>query len=266
MLDLIPSPGGGCLETSQHLLVQAINFLEEANTTHQTLTNPSSSPKSSSIEASPLLKNITTALDRLSQLHTLLFGPRSEDGQSSSRWSTQSHQKPSEVLEEKPIIKDPEVLELVLGGEASCGEDVLEIVKETDAESSPPQRCDTLLPYQPSLNLNEELKQFRKLIELRFESIPNGIPRFIVEKVAELEILFHLTRDQTTDCVWNVDHQTSRIELFTGLNTAGVFRQKCVCVPAEGSEEKVHATDPHCPKNKKDEDRKSSDRFYEEIY
>ena len=263
----MPIPGGlgGCLETSQNLLVQAINFLEEANNTHHNLTNspsnPShpSDPNSSSIEVPPLLQNITTALDRLSKLHILLFGPRSEGGQSASRLrSTQSQRQLSELLGEKTVSNDPEVVEIIQGQEPSCGEDVLEIVQETDAESSPPQRCDTLLPYQPALNLNEELKVFRKLVEIRFESIPSGIPRFIVEKVAELETLFHLPRDQTTNCVWNVDHQVSRIELITG---SGVFREKCVCVPAEGSVEKVHSTDPHCPKNKKEEDSKSSDHL-----
>lgn len=258
MVDQRPIPKGGCLQTSQNLLVQAIVSLEEANTTHQAVTKLASSPNSTSEEASPPLKNITTALDRLSRLHTLLFGPRRKDGQLSSLESTENEQNwddlLDEVLDEKAALEKTELQQEVIGIHVSVGESVLEVVEVADAEScSPPQHCDTLLPYQPSLNLNEELRQFRKLVELRFETIPSGIPRFIVKKVAELEILFHLTRDQTTDCIWNVDHQVSQIEVFKGL---GVFRQKCVCVAAKGSKEKVHSTDPFCPKNKKQEDSK----------
>lgn len=259
MFDQSPFLGGGCLETSQNLLVQAILALEEANTTHQTSTKSPSSRKPSSNETSPIIKNVKTALDRLSKLYILLFGPQcSEDSHSFSRWITQNRRVLNGILGENADLSASKVLDIVLGDEASCGEGVIEIVKDADAESSPPQRCDILLPYQPSLNLNDELKQFRKLAERRFESTPDGIPRVIVEKVAALELLFYLTRDQTTDCVWNVDHQASRIEVFAESDVGKVFRQKCVCTAAAGSEEKVHSTDPHCPKNKKDEDSRLS--------
>lgn len=255
-----PIPEGGCLAISQNLLVQAIVSLEEANTTNQKVTKSPSSPKSKTDETSPTLKNITTALDRLSKLHTLLFGPRRKEDELLCQESTEKEQNLEELLDEvfdeKAALEKSELQQDFIEVDLSVGEIVLETVEVADTEScSPPQPCDTLLPYQPSLNLNEELKQFRKLVELRFESISTGIPRFIIEKVAELEILFHLTRDQVTDCIWNVDHQVLPNEVFQG---AGVFRQKCNCVVAKGSKVKVHSSDPFCPKNRKLEDSELS--------
>lgn len=235
------------------MLVQAILTLDEAHTTQQSvlkLTPPPSQPPK--VDSTTSFQNVKTALDRLSKLYILLFGPpSSEDAHNFTNWISQNRELLQQFLGDR---SKSDIDDFPPKDGASCG--VVEVVQGTDADS-PPQPCDILLPYQPALKLSHELKLFRKLAEWRFASIAGGIPRAVVAKVAALEILYHLVRDQTTDCVWNVDHQATRIEVFTPSDVGKVFRDKCACPAAEKGAEVVHSKDVHCPKNKKDEDSRS---------
>jgi hypothetical protein len=150
-----------------------------------------------------------------------------------------------------------QLFEIGLGDEPSSGNGVIEVITGADGDSTPPPLCDTLQSYQPLLNFNDELKQFRKLVERKFAATSDGVPRGLVEQIAALEVLFHITRDQTTDPVWNVSHQVCRNEVFVESDVGKTFRQKCACPAAEEGKQIDHSQDAHCPRNAKEEDSKS---------
>jgi hypothetical protein len=258
MFDHSPSfGGGGCLESSQRLLVDAILSLEEANSSHQNLIKTPATRKSLNNDISVIARNIKQALDRLSKLYILLFGPQcSEDSHSFSRWINQNRKVINGFLGDNSDQSVNKVFDIVLG-DASFSQDIIEIESTTKMDASSPPPCETLTRYLPSLDLARELKEVRRLLEIKFESRQNGIPRDIVEKVNSLEELFYISRDPTTDAVWNVGHQVSRVEVFQESDVGKAYRDKCACKAEEGAEVS-HTSDPYCPKNTKDEDSKST--------
>ena len=247
MLDSLPLLGGTHLDTSRSLLVQAILTLDEAHGTQLSSVSSSSvSPSSLPNISQTFIRNIKTALDRLSKLHILLFGPRpAEDDQDFSQWLSENRDSLHRFLDDRSNSDIDEFL----AKEGGVG-----VLSADAGADSPPQPCDMLQTYEPASKLQDELKIFRRLVEQRFAKSSRGIPRVVVEKVAILESLYFLTRDQTTDCVWNVEHQILPNEVFLEADAGKVFRQKCQCVAAEKGKEIEHSQDVYCPKNKKDED------------
>lgn len=107
--------------------------------------------------------------------------------------------------------------------------------------------CDELQPYishSEKLDLNEALKQIRQFFERQWESESAGISQTIVECLETCERTFFLFRDQTTDSIWNVEHQEHRIEVFEDSQVGDWYRLKCICV--EGA---LHGLDVYCPRN-----------------
>jgi dsDNA-binding SOS-regulon protein len=248
IMDSLSLLGGVNLDTTRSLLVQAILTLDEA---HNSQPSQSSTPSSPSLPPS-FLRNIKTALDRLSKLHILLFSPPSpqEEQQDLSQWLSENRDSFQQFLGNRSNSDIDEFL----AQESSCG------VLSKSKTDSPPESCDTTIQaYQPAFQLQQELKIFRQLAEQRFAEISggNGVPRVVVEKVAEVEELYFLTRDQTTDCVWNVEYQALPNEVFLESDSGKMFRQKCQCPAAEEGKEIEHSKDVYCPKNKKDEDCES---------
>lgn len=259
MLDQAPLLGGvgGCLQTSQHLLVQAILTLDDAHNSHSQTTKSSSTQTQIADPDSSLFQNIKTALERLSQLYVLLFGSQNNQGPHSfTQWISDNRKLLTSLLGDASKSNNGQLFEIGLGDEPSGGNGVIEVIKGADGDSSPPQPCDTLQSYQPLLGFNDELNQFRKLVERKFAATSDGIPRGLVEQIAALELLFHITRDQTTDPIWNVSHQVYRKEVFVASDVGKVFRQKCACPAAVEGKQVDHSQDPHCPRNVKEEDSK----------
>ena len=268
MLDSLSLLGGANLDTTRSLLVQAILTLDEAHTLQ------SSPSESSPLISQPFSLNIKTALDRLSKLHILLFGPRSdEEQQDLSEWLSENRDSLQQFLGDR---SNSDIDDFLTKEGASCG--VLGTSKRAGADS-PLVHCDILQAYQPAYRLRDELKLFRQLVERWFLKVSaetdadgkptpaanqafSGVPRVIVKQIAELETLYFLTRDQTTESLWNVEHQVLPVEVFLESDSGKVLRQKCQCPAVEEGKAIEHSQDVYCPKNKKDEDSELLSSFW----
>lgn len=257
--------GAGRLESSQHFLVEAILSLEHANSTQQNLLKTPPTRKVLNNELATIYRSIRQTLDRLSRLYIVLFGPQcSEDGISFSRWISQNRRLVNGFLGPGAETQADKVFDIVLGGDGSLSpaeEAAKGVQQAAKREASPPRPCDTLMQYMSSSVLNLEIRNVRRLLEKRFLTTRGGVPRALVKNLDALEKCYFLPRDPTTDCVWNVDHQSSRIEVFSKSDVGKTYRAKCICATAKAKKKKktiAHDKDPYCPKNPKDEDSKSN--------
>lgn len=123
-----------------------------------------------------------------------------------------------------------------------------ETVRSQSQEKTLPP-CDDLQPYIPHperLNLIEALKQIRYFFERKWESESDPIlfSESVVQCLEACERNFFLVRDQTTDSIWNVEHQEYRVEIFEESDVGLWYRSKCICV-----EDALHGLDAYCPRN-----------------
>jgi hypothetical protein len=107
--------------------------------------------------------------------------------------------------------------------------------------------CEDLQPFISNpqrISLTDTLRQVRQFFEREWETKPDGVSQAIIECLETCERDFFLVRDQTTDSIWNVEHQEHRIEVFEASDVGIMYRQKCVCV-----EDALHGLDVYCPRN-----------------
>ncbi|KAH8587115.1 P-loop containing nucleoside triphosphate hydrolase protein [Bisporella sp. PMI_857] len=201
---------------SQRLLVQAIRSLEVAYTSQQSIIRKSKNPKVTrealQRDAERVSLKFKQALHLLSLLHICLFDTECQASEKTNVW---------EALELVDPIPEPQQL----------------LIQEP---------CNTLMPYIPSTGLSPNLRQFRQMLEIFFETRSGGIPRDIVESLHALEERFHLERDPTTNNVWNINYADQRIEVFEKSDEGIIFRQQCAC--DKSADPPVH-DDVYCPRN-----------------
>lgn len=91
-----------------------------------------------------------------------------------------------------------------------------EVVRSQNQDKVLPP-CEELQPHiLPSerLSLIDALKQIRQSFERRWDSESDAFSEAVVQCLEACERELFLIRNQTTDSIWNVEHQEYRIEVF----------------------------------------------------
>jgi hypothetical protein len=107
--------------------------------------------------------------------------------------------------------------------------------------------CEKLQPYisaSQKTNLMAALKTIRQFFERQWESESHAFSSAVAQCLEACERNFRLIRDQTTDSIWNVEHQEHRTEVFERTDVGFWYRQKCTCVG-----DALHSLDVYCPRN-----------------
>ena len=88
------------------------------------------------------------------------------------------------------------------------------------------------------------IKRIRLFLQQRYDCEEGGIPVVVIKQLSFCETVLQIERDQSTDSIWNVQHQENRREVLEESDVGFAYRQKCIC--GEGA---VHGLDVYCPRN-----------------
>jgi hypothetical protein len=136
-------------------------------------------------------------------------------------------------------------------GSEDSGGGILEMIRIYDQMRLQEYRpCENLI-YESAdvVELSLIIKRIRLFFERKYELDLNDIPWTVLDQLATYEVMFHIERHPTTECIWNVEHQEERCEVFFWGDAGVWYRQKCLCSPCWGNDTTNHANDMYCPRN-----------------